>query len=101
MLALKQWLHLLRGPQQVYVHTNHESLRYLKKCPRPLTPRQTRPSHLFEEYNLTLRCVPGLENSAADACPHLTSRQLIDIKDDTRTRPFMVPLVEKWVSPQG
>ena len=42
VLALKQWFHLLRGPQQVHVHTDHESLRYLKICPRPLTPRQAR-----------------------------------------------------------
>ena len=26
VLALKQWFHLLRGPQQVHVHTDHESL---------------------------------------------------------------------------
>ena len=38
VLALKQWFHLLRGPQQVCVHNDHESLRYLKMCPRPLTP---------------------------------------------------------------
>ena len=29
VLALKQWFHPLRGPQQVYMHTDHESLRYL------------------------------------------------------------------------
>ena len=39
VLAFKQWFHLTRGPQQVHVHTDHESLRYLKICPRPLTPR--------------------------------------------------------------
>ena len=33
VLALKQWFHLLRGPQQVHVHADHESLRYLKTCP--------------------------------------------------------------------
>ena len=40
VLALKQWFHLFRGPQQLHVHTDHESLCYLKTCPRPLTPRQ-------------------------------------------------------------
>ena len=30
VLALKQLFHLLRGPQQVHVHIDHESLRYLK-----------------------------------------------------------------------
>ena len=79
VLALKQWFHLLRGPQQVHVHTDHESLRYLKTCPRPLTPRQARWSQFLEEYNLTLLYVPGLENPAADACSRLTSRQLMDI----------------------
>ena len=49
MLALKQWFHLLRGPQQVHVHTDHESLRYLKTCPRPLAPRQARWSQFLEE----------------------------------------------------
>ena len=101
MLALKQWFHLLRGPQQVHVHTDHESLRYLKTCPRPLTPRQARWSQFLEEYNLTWWYVPGLENPAADACSRLTSRHMMDIENATRTRAFVVPLVEKWVSPEG
>ena len=101
VLALKQWFHLLRGPQQVHVHSNHEGLRYLKTCPRPLTPRQARWSQFLEEYNLTLWYVPGLENPAADACSRLTSRQLMDIENATRTRAFVVPLVENWVSPEG
>ena len=54
MLALKLWFHLLRGPQQVQVHTDHESLRYLKICPQPLTPGQARWSMFLEEYNVTL-----------------------------------------------
>ena len=101
VLALKQWFHLLRGPQQVHVHTDHESLRYLKTCPRPLTARQARWSQFLEEYNLTLGYVPGLENPAADACSRLTSRQLIDIENATRTRAFAIPLVEDWASPEG
>ena len=101
ILALKQWFHLLRGPQQVHVHTDHESLRYLKTCPRLLTPRQARWSQFFEEYNLTLWYVPGLENPAADACSRLTSRQLMDIENATRTRAFAIPLVEDWASPEG
>ena len=32
VLALKQWFHLLRGPQQVNVHTDHEGLRFFKTC---------------------------------------------------------------------
>ena len=93
MLALKQWFHLLRGTKQVHVHTDHKSLRFLKICPRPLTPRQARWSHFFEEYNLTLWYVPGLENPAADACSRLTSQQLMDIQNGTRTRAFVTPLV--------
>ena len=96
VLALKQWFHLLRGPQQVHVHTDHESLRYLQMCPRPLTPRQAqaRWSQFHEKYNLTLWYVPALENPAADTCSRLTSRQLMDIENATRTRPFVVPFVE-------
>ena len=101
VLALKQWFHLLRGPQQVHVHTDHESLRYTKTCPRPLTPRQAHWSQFLEEYNLTLWYVPGLENPAADACSRLTSRQLMDIENATRTRAFAIPLVEDWASPEG
>ena len=93
-LALKQWFHLLRGPQQVHVHTDYESLRYLKTCPRPLTPRQACWSQFLQEYNLTLWYVPRLENPAADACSRLTSRQLMDIENATRTQTFVVPLVE-------
>ena len=100
-LALKQWFHLLRGPQQVHVHTDHESLRYLKTCPRPLTPRQARWSQFPEEYNLTLWYVPGLENPAADTCSRLTSRLFMDIENATRTRTFVIPLVENWASPEG
>ena len=101
VLALKQWFHLLRGPQQVHVHTDHESLGYLKTYPRPLTLRQARWSQFLEKYNLTLWYVPGLENPAADACSRLTSRQLIDIENATRTRAFAIPLVADWASPEG
>ena len=101
VLALKQWFHLLRGPQQVHVHTDHESLRYLKTGPRPLTPGQARWSPFLEEYNLTLWYVPGFENPAADTCSHLTSQQLMDIENATHTRAFVIPLVESWASPEG
>ena len=101
LLALKQWFHLLRGPQQVHVHTDHESLRYLKTCPQPLTPRQARWSQFLEEYNLTVWYVPGLENPAAHACSHLISRQLMDFENATRTRAFVIPLVENWASPEA
>ena len=85
----------------MHVHTDHESLRYLKTCPRPLTPRQARWSQFLEEYNLTLWYVRGLENPAADACSRRTSRQLMDIENATRTRAFAIPLVEDWPSPEG
>ena len=45
--------------------------------------------------------VPGLENPAADACSRLTLRQLWHIKNAKRTRAFVIPLVENWVSPEG
>ena len=45
--------------------------------------------------------VPGLENAAADACSRLTSRQLIDIENATRTRASLVSLVENRVSLEG
>ena len=45
--------------------------------------------------------VPGLGNSAADACSRLTLRQLMDIENATPTRAFLVPLVENWDSPEG
>ena len=101
VLALKQWFHLLRGPQQVHVHTDHKSLRYIKTSPRPLTPRQARWSQLLEEYNLTLWYVPGLQNPAADGCSRLTSQQLMDIENATGTRAFVIPLVENWASLEG
>ena len=85
----------------MHVHTDHESLRYLKTCPRPLTQRQARWSQFLEEYNLTLWYVPGLENPAADTCSRLTSRQLMDIENATRTRAFGIPLVEIWASLEG
>ena len=81
--------------------TDHVRRRYLKTCPRLLTPRQERWSQFLEEYNLTLWYVPGLENTAADACSRLTSRQLMDIENATRTRAFVILLVEKWASPEG
>ena len=101
VLALKQWFHLLRGPQQVLVHNDHESLRYFKTCPRSLTPGQARWFQFLEEYNLTLWYVPGLENPAAYACSRLTSRQLMHIENATRTRAFVIPLVKNWASPEG
>ena len=100
MLVLKQWFHLLQGPQQVHVHTDHKSLRYRKTCPRTLTPRQARWFQFLEEYNLTVWYVPGLENPAAEACSCLVSRQLMDIQNATHTRAFVVYLVENCVSPE-
>ena len=101
MLALKQWFHLPRGPQQVDVHTNYKSLHYLKTCPGSLTPRQSRWSRFIEEYSLTLWYVPCLENPAADPCSRLTLRQSMDIKNATHKRAFVVPLMENWASPEG
>ena len=101
VLALKQRFHVLRGQQQAHVHRDDESLHYLKMCPRLLTPRQERWSQFLEEYNLPLWYVPGLENPPADACSCLTSPQLMDIENATRTRAFVVPLVENWVSAEG
>ena len=49
VLALKQWFHPVGGPQQVHGRTHHESLCYLKICPRPLTPQQARRSQFLEE----------------------------------------------------
>ena len=69
MLALKQWFHLLRGPQQVHVNTDHESLRYLKTCPRRLTPGQARWSQFLEEYNLSLWYVPVLRTQQHTPVP--------------------------------
>ena len=100
VLALKQWSHLIRGPQQVHVHTDHEGLRHFKTCPRPLTSQQACWSKFLEEYNRTLWYVPALWNPAADACSCLTSRQLMYIENATCTRTFVVLLVEKWVSPE-
>ena len=45
--------------------------------------------------------VQGLENPAADACSCLTLSQLMDIKNATPTRVFVVPLVENSVSYEG
>ena len=58
-------------------------------------------SQFLEEYNLTLWYVPGLENPAADACSRLISQQLMDIKNATRTRAFVIPLGENWTSPEA
>ena len=85
----------------MHVRTDHKSLRYLKTCLRPLTPRQARWSQFLEEYNLTLWYVPGLENPAADSCSRLTLGQLMDIENATRTRAFVIPLVENWASREG
>ena len=101
VLAFKQCFHLPRGPQQVHVHTDHKSLRYLKICPRPLTPRKARMLQFLEEYNLTLWYVPGVENPAAGACSRLTSLQLMDIENATRTRAFVIPLLQNCASLEG
>ena len=101
VLFLKQWFHLLRGPQLIHVPTNHESHRYLKTCPRTLTSRQLCWLRFLDDYNLTLWYRPGLQNPAADACPRLILRQLMEIANATRTPQFVVPLVKNWESPEG
>ena len=43
----------------------------------------------------------GLENPAADTCSRLSSRRLMNIENAARTRAFVIPLVETWVTPEG
>ena len=81
----------------MHVHTDQESLRYLKTCPQPLTPRQARRSKFLEKYNLTLWYARGPENQVTHACSRVTSRQLMDIENATRRGAFVRPLVENWV----
>ena len=42
----------------------------------------------------------GPRDPAADACSRLTSQQLMDIKNATRTGAFVIALVEHWASPE-
>ena len=43
----------------------------------------------------------GPRESCGSACSRLTSQQLMDIENATRTRAFAIPLVENWASPEG
>ena len=83
------------------MHIDHESLRFLKTCPGPVTQQLAGWLYFLQEYNLTLWYVAGLDNPAADSCSRLTSRQLMDTKNATPTRAFVVPLVQNCISLEG
>ena len=64
--ALRHWRHLLQGRHPFIVHTDHQSLVYLKSQPH-LSARQTRWVEFLCDFDFTIQYLPGKSNVVADA----------------------------------
>ena len=71
MYAMEQWRHYLLGtPKPFEVLTDHKNLEYFRK-PQKLNGRQARWYLRLQEYNYTLRHIPGTTNSKVDILSRL------------------------------
>ena len=63
--ALRYWRHYVLGPH-VVAFTHNVALRHYETAPN-LSPRMVRWLGDIEQYDLTLKYIPGATNTAADA----------------------------------
>ena len=71
--ALRQWrTYLLGSPHQIIIYTDHSNLQYWKE-PRKINRRVAREFQELLEYNFTLRHIPGMTNTRADALSRRTN----------------------------
>jgi hypothetical protein len=64
--ALKTWRqYLVHAKQQFEVWTNHKNLKYFRE-PQKLNARQAQWYIMLQEYNYSLRHIPGKTNTKAD-----------------------------------
>ena len=83
--SLRHWAHWLRGPF-IHLHTDHESLKYLDTCSRPLTSRQARwVEYLADTFHMKIYYIPGKENVCADALSRRTHRQTMSDENASQT----------------
>jgi hypothetical protein len=69
--ALKAWRqYLIHANQQFEVWTDHENLKYFRE-PQKLNARQARWYIMLQEYNYSLRHIPGKTNTKADILSQL------------------------------
>ena len=69
--ALRHWRHYVLGPH-VVAFTDNVALGHYKTTPN-LSPRMVRWLGDIEQYDLTLKYIPGATNTAADALSRLCS----------------------------
>ena len=67
--ALRNWRHYVLG-SHVVAHTDNVALRHYKTAPN-LSTQMVRWLGDIEQYDLTLKHIPGATNTAADALPQL------------------------------
>jgi hypothetical protein len=69
--VLKAWRqYLIHARQQFKVWTDHENLKYFRE-PQKLNARQARWYIMLQEYNYSLRHIPGKTNTKADILSRL------------------------------
>ncbi len=65
--ALRQWrTYLLGSPHQIIIRTDHSNLQYWKE-PHKINRRVAREFQELSEYDFTLKHIPGMANTRADA----------------------------------
>ena len=64
--ALRHWRHCVLGPH-VVAYTENVALRHHKTAPN-LSPRMVRWFGDIEQYDLTLKHIPGATNTAGGGC---------------------------------
>jgi len=79
--ALDKWRqYLLDTVEKFEVWTDHENLKYFKE-PHKLNNRQARWYLKLQDYDFTLRHIPGKTNTKADI---LSRREKVDTKEDNQ-----------------
>ena len=103
--ALRHWRHYVLGPHMVAFKDN-VALRHYKTAPN-LSPRMVRWLGDIEQYDLTLKHIPGAPNTEADALSRLfpmicsvdEDTWLAEYKSDPDFRPCLRPLETCWTWP--
>jgi len=90
--ALDKWQqYLLDAVEKFEVWTDHENLKYFRE-PHKLNGRQARWYLKLQDYDFTLRHIPGKTNTKADI---LSRREKVDMKEDNQDTQMLKE--ELWI----
>ena len=89
--ALKEWRHyLLDADEKFEIWTDHENLKYFRE-PQKLNGRQARWYLRLQDYDFTLKHVPGKSNTKADLLSRIYHSP--EMPDD----PLVTMIKKDWI----